>query len=224
MIPLWLDLSLWEDGVTEWTRGQLKAEVQCGRKAENTGSSWAWVRMTPGVIEDGTHSHSGTYPCLDSSPRAMSYSFHSARVQFSCSDPLENLGPIFHQTNTVGMTQLASRMCVTKSAQLWETQAHTCRKQSLGLHFQTLAQRETAGRQTKERCHGPYTMSPAAPWRWQPAKGRVYSSYHQDCALSSGKDVRLGWKNDFFLHRQDSNLVTVVSCTVDTVGSPKVTV
>lgn len=126
--------------------------------------------MTPGVIEDGTHSQSGTYPCLDSSPRAMSYSFHSARVRFSCSDPLENLGPIFHQTNTVGMTQLASRMCVTKSAQLWETQAHTCRKQSLGLRFQTLAQRETAGRQREERCHGPYMMSPAAPWRWQPAK------------------------------------------------------
>lgn len=35
----------------------------------------------------------------------------------------------------VGTTQLASRMCVTKSAQLWETQAHTCGKQCLGLHF-----------------------------------------------------------------------------------------
>lgn len=54
-------------------------------------------------------------------------------------------------------------MCVTKSAQLWETQANTCGKQSLGLHFQTLAQRETAGRQTKERCHGPSAMSLLCP-------------------------------------------------------------
>lgn len=148
--------------------------------------------MILGVIEDGTHSHSETYPCLELSPRAMSYTFHSARVWFSCSDPLENLGPSSIRPIPLGMTQLSSRMCVTKSAQLWETQAHTCGKQSLGLHFQTLTQREMAGRQTEERCHGPYTMSPAVPWQWQPAKGRVYSSYCQGCALSSGKNTRLG--------------------------------
>lgn len=30
------------------------------------------------------------------------------------------------------------------------------------------------------------------PWQWQPGKGRVYSSYRQGCALSSGKDAHLG--------------------------------
>lgn len=70
-----------------------------------------------------------------------------------------------------------------------------------------------AGRQTEERCHGLYTVSAAVPWRWQPAKGRVYSSYHQGCALSSGKDVCPWRNNDFLLHRQDPNLVTVGSCS-----------